>query len=739
MVTLEQLRPALITPAPPPPAVDKPIKFELLQRRKQAITPFLMRSDSTLDPQESMSLPLVTDTQRSKRARLCTANPSYMVQVMKEEEKAMRQFGADRPGEGWEPFLEQGLAIITAQLAFFAAQVPEDERKAMEESGPKAGGGVDPVGQEKEQVEAELVKDESGEQQERAAGAPPLGAAWPSIAGTVALPGQDGAKAVSPKETERAPVAEPGLGCADEAQRESKEGKEEPKKRTVLKFEPTTTAKTEEPGQVQEAAETEQAKTLSAVATEWKPSAAAVEWSPASPPAAPSSPGAVKGAEDTTGLAALRLPLTKEQKEQEKEFFFFYQECSADNQSSPYVYLHPFNARCLLHNVGGCFLHLPRTVEATIVEVESFVLTRDVRKRYLYLGHLPLFCEVQFCELDLFDSSQRTSKKDSIKVQNAGAADATVEEGEEGGRFTSLGAETRARFGDEWKSRQAARRRRHRLNEKEEARMKRQAEIYGNECAADAEARARLEGAYVKHEDLMKMVESGELFAGPRPGEDPAAVGAAVSAGGGEDKEEAGEEGAGGGEEESWPSFAQIAKNKHARQHQQQQLDDESAFPSLGGAKKAPQPEFPGLGDEMFPDMGNAAFPGLASTSASSSASTSASTSALTNASTNAPAASSDAVGVAAGSAVAEAAAAGEPGAWGAQGAKEGAEENDWEGWEQDGEGTWYKAWGQDEEGNWYKVDAEGAPAADSESAGAGKKKKKAKKVTLFANATRRY
>jgi hypothetical protein len=739
MVTIEELRPALINRAPPPPVAEETITFELLQRRKQATTPFLMDSAATQDPQASQSLPLVTDIENSKRARLSSAHPVYMMEVMHEEEKIMRQFAVDRAGEGWDPFLEQGLAIIKAQLAVFAAQVPEHERSAVEGSAreveePEAAGQVKEQGEE--QVVEKQVKDEKKGQDEKQGqdetcngGVLPLSASWPAIA-----------KKAAP------PPAQGGVDGAQQARTKAEEGAKE----GAEEWKP------------------------SAAAAEWKPSAAAAEWKPS-----PDTPAALEvtaageeaqpgpdAAGDATGddpnekrrLELMSLPSKEEQKRLEKEFFFFYQAFSPGAQSSPHVYLHPFNARCLLQNVGGSFMALPPTVKAEIVEVESFILTREARKRYLYLSHLPLFCEVQFCELDLFDGN-KPKKKESKSGEGGGRsarsdmgsggdanADAPVDggggtgRGHGGHRYTTLSAATRARFGDEWKSRQADRRRRQRLSAKEDAKMKRQAEIYGKECALDAEARARKEVAYVRHEDLMKMVESGELFAGPRPGEDPAAVGAGV----GEEKEGGNDggwdEGAEGGEEQNWPSFAQIAKNKHARQ--QQVLDDESAFPTLGAAAAPPplqQTGFPGLGEKLFPDLGS---PGTGKASMQGG-----------NVSTRGAASSKTSAGAAAAAAgsepdsVAGATAAGGGGAWGAQEGR-GEGQTDWQGWEQDAEGNWFKAWDKDVEGNWFKVEAgseeagseDASAAAGSVQAGGGKKKKKkGKKVTLFANATRRY
>jgi hypothetical protein len=46
-------------------------------------------------------------------------------------------------------------------------------------------------------------------------------------------------------------------------------------------------------------------------------------------------------------------------------------------------------------------LPLPDTVEGEILEIESVHLTPDMRKRWPFLAHLPLFCDIHFVELDL--------------------------------------------------------------------------------------------------------------------------------------------------------------------------------------------------------------------------------------------------------------------------------------------------------------------------------------------------
>ncbi|CAM9963675.1 unnamed protein product [Lampetra fluviatilis] len=74
---------------------------------------------------------------------------------------------------------------------------------------------------------------------------------------------------------------------------------------------------------------------------------------------------------------------------------YYYQ--AEDGQ---HMYMLPMNRRCLLQEHGGpegC----PDRVTARIMDIESFSMTEYHRKRYNYLDHLPLTCEISFCEVAL--------------------------------------------------------------------------------------------------------------------------------------------------------------------------------------------------------------------------------------------------------------------------------------------------------------------------------------------------
>ena len=79
----------------------------------------------------------------------------------------------------------------------------------------------------------------------------------------------------------------------------------------------------------------------------------------------------------------------------ESNKYFFYQ--AADGQ---YVYLHPLDIKMLKHEFGS-YEDFPDDIRVVILEFEESTLTEELRRRYKYLNHLPLGCDVAFCEVDL--------------------------------------------------------------------------------------------------------------------------------------------------------------------------------------------------------------------------------------------------------------------------------------------------------------------------------------------------
>ncbi|GAB1602613.1 hypothetical protein Ahia01_000540900 [Argonauta hians] len=96
-----------------------------------------------------------------------------------------------------------------------------------------------------------------------------------------------------------------------------------------------------------------------------------------------------------------------------KDTFYFYQ--AADGQ---HIYLHAVNARCLAWEYGSLEFG-PQTITADIVEVESIVMTQDLRNRLRYLSHLPLSMEFKVVEVILLPPviSRDTLKEFSDIIQ----------------------------------------------------------------------------------------------------------------------------------------------------------------------------------------------------------------------------------------------------------------------------------------------------------------------------------
>lgn len=66
------------------------------------------------------------------------------------------------------------------------------------------------------------------------------------------------------------------------------------------------------------------------------------------------------------------------------------------------IYLHSLNARCLMHDYGS-LEQSPKTVSGEIVQMETFVMTEDLRRRYRYLAHLPLTTMFNLVEMKFAD------------------------------------------------------------------------------------------------------------------------------------------------------------------------------------------------------------------------------------------------------------------------------------------------------------------------------------------------
>jgi len=75
--------------------------------------------------------------------------------------------------------------------------------------------------------------------------------------------------------------------------------------------------------------------------------------------------------------------------------YYFYQ--SADGSL---LFLHPLDIKILKYEFKNYDL-FPNQIHVKITAVRESTLTEELRKRCKYLGHLPLACDITFCEIDL--------------------------------------------------------------------------------------------------------------------------------------------------------------------------------------------------------------------------------------------------------------------------------------------------------------------------------------------------
>ena len=102
----------------------------------------------------------------------------------------------------------------------------------------------------------------------------------------------------------------------------------------------------------------------------------------------------------------MKLELSKQSPKLEAEelellsgpgWYYFYQ--AADGQ---HYYLHPLDIKVLKHEFGS-YDNFPSKLILPIIAVYESTVTNDLRKRCKYLAHLPLACDITFCEVDLSD------------------------------------------------------------------------------------------------------------------------------------------------------------------------------------------------------------------------------------------------------------------------------------------------------------------------------------------------
>jgi len=92
--------------------------------------------------------------------------------------------------------------------------------------------------------------------------------------------------------------------------------------------------------------------------------------------------------------------------ENSDNIYYFYQ--MADGQ---HYYLHPLCNKILKYEYGD-YSNFPETIDCRIISLEESTINEDMRKRFKYLSHLPLTCDIVLCEIYLSDIvSSATFKK----------------------------------------------------------------------------------------------------------------------------------------------------------------------------------------------------------------------------------------------------------------------------------------------------------------------------------------
>jgi len=91
----------------------------------------------------------------------------------------------------------------------------------------------------------------------------------------------------------------------------------------------------------------------------------------------------------------VRSPTFPGETRPKSDSYHFYQ--AADGQN---IFLHSINARSLIEEYGSLDFG-PLKVKGQIIDFECYTMTKELRKRFRYLSHLPLSSEFMICELIL--------------------------------------------------------------------------------------------------------------------------------------------------------------------------------------------------------------------------------------------------------------------------------------------------------------------------------------------------
>ena len=91
----------------------------------------------------------------------------------------------------------------------------------------------------------------------------------------------------------------------------------------------------------------------------------------------------------------VRSPTFPGEKKTKNDSYHFYQ--AEDGQN---IYMHSINARTLIEEYGALD-DGPLKVQGQIIDFDYYTMTKELRKRFRYLSHLPLSTEFMICELIL--------------------------------------------------------------------------------------------------------------------------------------------------------------------------------------------------------------------------------------------------------------------------------------------------------------------------------------------------
>ena len=68
-----------------------------------------------------------------------------------------------------------------------------------------------------------------------------------------------------------------------------------------------------------------------------------------------------------------------------------------------HIYLHPVCHRIIAAEYAPDFSRCPSLLERPVLQIDHLTMDEPLRKRYRFLGHVPLGCEFSFVEVDMTD------------------------------------------------------------------------------------------------------------------------------------------------------------------------------------------------------------------------------------------------------------------------------------------------------------------------------------------------